>query len=379
MKNLTSFFHFCAGADESILKRTPTDSNKYAGIGATVFFTGIFAGLAGAYAINTVFDSLLMTIPFGILWGLMIFNLDRYIVMSIKKKDNIWKEFGMATPRIVLAVLIAFVIAKPLELKLFESEIASELILKEQQVYKAQEDLLRNRFTADLSSLKSDIVSLKSEIQVKQQKRDELNAIAIQEADGTGGSGKRNLGPIYNAKKKDANLAQAELTSTLASMNPIIEAKQNKIAETERIMAESIAAMEKTKLDGFAARLDALGNLASKSSTIYWASIFITLLFIAIETSPLFVKLISDRSPYDYRLNQHEILAAQTHNAYVGKLTSITEAELRFIKETDKYQSIQTSGAEKEIIKKVIETEIENLKGKTISWQEYKTMGRKFS
>ena len=379
MKNLTSFFHFCAGADESILKRTPTDSNKYAGIGATVFFTGIFAGLAGAYAINTVFDSLLMTIPFGILWGLMIFNLDRYIVMSIKKKDNIWKEFGMATPRIVLAVLIAFVIAKPLELKIFESEIASELILKEQQVYKAQEDLLRNRFTADLSSLKSDIVSLKSEIQVKQQKRDELNAIAIQEADGTGGSGKRNLGPIYNAKKKDANLAQAELTSTLASMNPIIEAKQNKIAETERIMAESIAAMGKTKLDGFAARLDALGNLASKSSTIYWASIFITLLFIAIETSPLFVKLISDRSPYDYRLNQHEILAAQTHNAYVGKLTSITEAELRFIKETDKYQSIQTSGAEKEVIKKVIETEIDNLKGKTISWQEYKTMGRKFS
>ena len=379
MTQLTNFFHFCAGADASILKRTPTDRNKYAGIGATVFFTGIFAAFAGGYALNTVFDSLFLSISLGMLWGLMIFNLDRYIVMSIKKRDNIWKEIGMAMPRIILAVLIAFVIAKPLELKLFESEIASELILKEQEVYKTQEDLLKTRYTADLNQIKTDVAALNAEIEIKRQKRDELNTLAIQEADGTGGSGLRNLGPIYKAKKKDAELAQAELESALVSLNPLIEGKQNQIIETEELMAASLVAMEKTKLDGFAARLDALGNLAKKSSTIFWASIFITLLFIAIETAPLFVKLISDRSPYDYRLNQHETLAAQVHNAYVGKLTSITEAELRYVKETDRYQSLQTAGAEKEVIKKVIETEVEKIKNQSLSWQEYKTMGRKFS
>lgn len=379
MNRLTSFFHFCAGADESILKRTPTDRHKYAGIGATIFFTGIFAAAAGGYALQTVFDSVYLSIPFGVLWGLMIFNLDRYIVMSIKKKDKIWKEIGMATPRLILAVLIAFVIAKPLELKLFESEIASELVLKEQEVYKAQEDILKTRYTADLNQMKTELAALNAEIEIKRQNRDALNALAIQEADGTGGSGLRNLGPIYKAKKKDADLAQEELETTIASLNPIIEGKQNQIADTEAIMAEALVTMEKTKLDGFAARLDALGNLARKSKTIFWASIFITLLFIAIETAPLFVKLISDRSPYDYRLNQHETLAAQLHNAYVGKLESITEAELSFIKETDQYQSKQAAGAEKEVIKKVIETEVEQLKKQAISWQEYKTMGRKFS
>ena len=379
MNRLTSFFHFCAGADESILKRTPTDRHKYAGIGATIFFTGIFAAAAGGYALQTVFDSVYLSIPFGVLWGLMIFNLDRYIVMSIKKKDKIWKEIGMAAPRLILAVLIAFVIAKPLELKLFESEIASELVLKEQEVYKAQEDILKTRYTADLNQMKTELAALNAEIEIKRQNRDALNALAIQEADGTGGSGLRNLGPIYKAKKKDADLAQEELETTIASLNPIIEGKQNQIADTEAIMAEALVTMEKTKLDGFAARLDALGNLARKSKTIFWASIFITLLFIAIETAPLFVKLISDRSPYDYRLNQHETLAAQLHNAYVGKLESITEAELSFIKETDQYQSKQAAGAEKEVIKKVIETEVEQLKKQAISWQEYKTMGRKFS
>lgn len=378
MSRLTSFFHFCAGADTSILKRTPTDNHKYAGIGATVFFTGIFASIAGGYALHTVFDSLFVAILFGILWGLMIFNLDRYIVMSIKKKDNAWKEVGMALPRIFLAVLIAFVIAKPLELKLFETEIASELILKEQEVYKAQEDLLKTRYTSDLSDLKNELTILNQEIQTKRDKRDALNTIAIQEADGTGGSGKRNLGPIYKAKKKDADLAQAELDKTIADLSPMIEAKQNQILEAENTMSLSLAGMERTRLDGFAAQLDALGNLAQKSSTIFWASIFITLLFIAIETAPLFVKLISDRSPYDYRLNQHETLAAQVHNSYVGKLTSITEAELRFVKESDRFQTIQSISAEKELIKKVIDTEIENFKDQSMSWTEYKAMGRKF-
>ena len=83
MNGLNQFFHFCAGIDQSILKRTPTDQNKYAGIGATVFFTGIFAAIAGGFALFSVFKSVTIAILFGLLWGLMIFNLDRYIVMSI--------------------------------------------------------------------------------------------------------------------------------------------------------------------------------------------------------------------------------------------------------------------------------------------------------
>jgi hypothetical protein len=378
MSRLASFFLFCAGAEESILKRTPTERNKYAGIGATVFFTGVFAAIAGGYALHTVFDSIPLAVVFGTLWGLMIFNLDRYIVMSLKKKDKIWKEIGMATPRLVLAVLIAFVIAKPLELKLFESEIASELVLKEQEVYKNQEDLLKTRYTSDITQMKTDLDLYNAEIEVLRQKRNELNLLAIREADGTGGSGLRNLGPIYKAKKKDADLAQQELDSKMANLAPLMEIKKAQITNAEEMMAASLASMKKTKLSGFAARLDALGNLSKKSRTIFWASIFITLLFIAIETAPLFVKLISERSPYDYRLNQHEVLVAQAHNMYVDKLVSETNAERAYAKEVNRYQSLQAIGAEKELIKKVIETEVDKIKEEALSWQEYRAEGRRF-
>jgi uncharacterized small protein (DUF1192 family) len=378
MNGLTSFFLFCAGADQSILKRTPTDVNKYASIGATVFFTGIFAAIAGGFALFSVFKSVAIAILFGVVWGLMIFNLDRYIVMSIKKKDNKWQEFGMAFPRLILAVLIAFVIAKPLELKLFESEIRSELVLMEQQRYQEQEETLRGRFSPEIAKMQAEIQGLNAQIEAKTLKRDELNQLAIQEADGTGGSGQKNLGPIYKAKKKDADSAQQEMDKTIAMLNPEIESKRAQIKELEGLMNTNMTEMEKVRLDGFAARLDALGNLASKSSTIFWASIFITLLFIAIETAPLFVKLISERSPYDFRLDQHESLVSNLYSSYVTKLNAVTQNENQFVKETERYQTLEAIAAEKALIKQVIHTEIDLLKDKPFTWQEYRKLGRKF-
>lgn len=378
MNGLTSFFLFCAGADKSILRRTPTDINKYASIGATVFFTGVFASIAGGFALFSVFKSVIVSVLFGMVWGLMIFNLDRYIVMSIKKKDNPWKEFTMALPRLVLAVLIAFVIAKPLELKLFESEINSELVLMEQERFKEQEETLRARFSPEIAKIKDDIQGLNSQIEAKREKRNELNQMAIQEADGTGGSGLKNLGPIYKAKKRDADLAQQELDNTETLLNPEIEAKRLQIKEIEASMNTNLTGMDKVRLDGFAARLDALGNLSSKSSTILWASIFITLLFIAIETAPLFVKLISERSPYDYRLDQHESLAFNIHSSYVNKLSAMTQNENQFLRQTERCQTLEAIAAEKELIKKVINTEVELMKEKPLTWQDYRNMGRKF-
>lgn len=378
MSGLTSFFHFCAGANASILKRTPTDQNKYAGIGATVFFTGIFAAIAGGFALFSVFKSIPIALLFGILWGLMIFNLDRYIVMSIKKKDNAWKEFTMALPRLVLAILIAFVIAKPLELKLFQSEINSELVLMEQEKYKEQEGLLRTRFLPEMDRIKGEIVDLNAQIDNKRNTRNALNQLAIQEADGTGGSGQRNLGPIYKAKKRDADLAQQELDKTIANINPQLENRQEELLTIGSQMNSTNSSLEKTRLDGFAAQMDALGRLGDKSSTIFWASIFITLLFIAIETAPLFVKLMSGRSPYDYRLDQHETMASNSHKAYVGKLNALTDDALQFVKETSRTQTLETLNAEKELIKTVVKTELERVKEGTLTWQEYKKVGRHF-
>ena len=72
----------------------------------------------------------------------------------MKKKGKVWKDLSSATPRIILAILIAIVIAKPLELKIFESEIEAELVQMEQEQFKKQDDLVRERYTANILDLK---------------------------------------------------------------------------------------------------------------------------------------------------------------------------------------------------------------------------------
>ena len=89
-----------------------SDKNKYMGIGATVFFTGVLAFFSSGYALYIVFESWWAAVEFGLVWGLMIFNLDRYIVLSMKSYGKWWRDLTVALPRVVLAVLLALVISK---------------------------------------------------------------------------------------------------------------------------------------------------------------------------------------------------------------------------------------------------------------------------
>jgi hypothetical protein len=299
MKKIKYFFWLCSGAHRDILEKCPTESSKYVGIGATVFFTGVFAALAGAYALYTVFENYWTSIAFGLIWGLMIFNLDRFIVSSMRKTGNIRKEFYMAIPRLILAILISLVIAKPLEMKIFEKEIQSEFKLMERKQYTNNINEIKSKYRQEQESIQSEINLFKSEINEKTLKRDELRRLAQEEADGTGGSMRRNAGPIYQIKKADADRVEQELNDLLSINESLIADKQNRLKEIEELITLEISAVQRTGIPGPAARLDALSNLTNKSSAIWLANWFIILLFIAVETAPVVVKLISPRGPYD--------------------------------------------------------------------------------
>ncbi len=314
MKKITAFFLICSGADGTLLQKCPTDTSKYAGMGATIFFTGLFASLAAGYALYTVFDRVWAAALFGLIWGLMIFNLDRYIVSSMRKEGKFRRELSMATPRIILAIIISIVIAKPLELKIFEKEIDPELVIMEQEAYGRQDDQVRSRYLPFQDSLKVERASLLTALAEKSRVRDELVRIAQEEADGTGGSRRRNLGPIYKVKKADADKAQQELAEMTVQYGARIQVLENALKESETAMNEDLTSMERTRLNGPAARMDALSRLTEKSAAIQWADWFIILLFIAIETSPVVVKLISPKGPFD------NLLKIEEHRYYVKEV-----------------------------------------------------------
>ena len=118
------FLWWCSGAYQKLLRLYPSEHNKYGGIGGVILATFVLAGLSAGYAIYSVFGNIYWTLFFALIWGLIIFNFDRFLVSTMRKYGvSFGKQVQLALPRFVLALLIGITIARPLELKIFEKEI----------------------------------------------------------------------------------------------------------------------------------------------------------------------------------------------------------------------------------------------------------------
>ncbi|MFD2943238.1 DUF4407 domain-containing protein [Flavobacterium notoginsengisoli] len=324
---LKQFFILCSGADRDLLKDcSEGEQTKYVGIGATVFFTAVMAFLASAYALFTVFDSIYPALIFGFVWSLLIFNLDRFIVSTIKKRDRFLDEFLQATPRIILAVIIAIVISKPLEIKIFEKEINTVLLKEKNEMELANKKQIGTYFKTDLDKNKAEIATLKADIVKKEKEVNALYSVYITEAEGTAGTKKLGKGPVYKEKREKHDAALKEF-ETLKKTN------EAKIAEKEKAGVQLQADLDKKVsqtqpiiegFDGLMARINALNKLP------WLPSFFIMLLFLAIETSPIIAKLLAPKGEFDFKQEEAETAMKATleQNKYQRELLVKTSAEM---------------------------------------------------
>lgn len=297
------FFWMCSGADTEVLKTcSKAEQIKQAGIGGTVFFTAVMAFIASAYALYTVFDNVYTAIFFGLVWGLLIFNLDRFIVSTIKKRDKFGSELLQAIPRLVLAVIIAMVIAKPLELKIFEKEINQVLLEEKNRMTLNNQNQLALQYTPSVEKLTSEINSLKQEITAKEAQVDTLYSTYIAEAEGTKGTLKLGKGPVYKEKREKHDAMLAELKQLREANNTKIAEKEAEIAQLKQDYTQKVTDTQPVidGFDGLMARINALDKLP------WLPSFFIFLLFLAIETSPIFSKILAPKGEYDVKLEDAE-------------------------------------------------------------------------
>ena len=317
----------CSGADRKLLETCSDGENtKFAGIGATVFFTAVMAFIASAYALFTVFDSVYPALFFGLVWGLLIFNLDRFIVSTIKKRDSFSAEFLQATPRIMLAIIIAIVISKPLEIKIFEKEINTVLLKEKNAMALDNKKEVANYFKSDLDKNKAQTDSLKSEMIKKEKEVNTLYTTYITEAEGTAGTKKLGKGPVFKEKIAKHDLAKAEL-DVLRKTNLDKIAELEKTAKTLQADLDKKVADTQPIIDGFdglMARINALNSLP------WLPSFFIMLLFLAIETSPIIAKLLSPKGEYDFKLEDLEtaLIATINQDKYQRELLVKTSASM---------------------------------------------------
>jgi len=300
---IKEFFWMCSGADTDLLQESPkSEQIKYAGIGGTVFFTAIMALVSSAYALYTVFDNVYMALLFGLIWGLLIFNLDRFIVSTIKKRDSFWQELFQASPRIVLALIIAVVISKPLELKIFEKEIDRVLLEQKNEMTLLNQDQIARQFTPEIARVEGEINLIQQNIASKEKEVNDLYDTYITEAEGTKGTMKLGKGPVYKEKREKHDAQLKELQQLKDSGAVKIAAKEillGDLREKQKLQtANSQPIID--GFDGLMARINALEKLPALPS------MFILLLFIAIETAPVFAKVMAPKGAYDLKFDEQE-------------------------------------------------------------------------
>lgn len=324
---LKKFFLICSGVDKTLLEScSEGEQTKYVGIGGTVFFTAVMAFIASSYALFTVFDEATISLAFGFVWAMLIFNLDRFIVSTIRKRDNFLGEFLQATPRIILAIIIAIVISKPLEIKIFEKEINTILLKEKNAMALSNKKDISSYFKSDLDKNQAETEGLKAEITKKEKEVNTLYETYITEAEGTKGTMKLGKGPVFKEKIAKHNLALAELDS-LRKKNLAEIAVNDKKSKTLQSDLDKKVTETRPIIDGFdglMARINALGKLPSIPS------LFIMLLFLAIETSPIIAKLLSPKGEYDYKLEDLEtaLKATLAQDKYQRELLVKTSASM---------------------------------------------------
>eukprot|EP01133_Synstelium_polycarpum_P013200 gene13200-15510_t len=369
MNSISRFFWFCSGVHIDTLQKHPTEHNKYIGIGATIFFTGLFAALSGGYAMYFVFKgdtaAVLFALFFGLLWGLAIFNMDRYIVSSIDKNASSGKQIMQATPRILLAIMIGLVISRPLELKIFDKEIKERLKISYLNNQRSKIDTLNSSFgkkyTIEIGKLKDAKAqrdSLENGIKADRQK---LN-FEIFGNKTTETSGLMGFGPY--AKRKEAELKQREqsldtLTADVRRLERFIdERKQFDGLMTERLYTgKQLDSL--SNIAGFADRNWALGQLSfnpngTRDLNTSLAVTFIGLLFIFFECLPVFVKMMSSRGPYDLSVANLEETQVHTSEKDRDFEIEVTDAvhQTRVDTQTSKRKQLAIEKARQELREK---------------------------
>ncbi|MES1217772.1 MAG: DUF4407 domain-containing protein [Bacteroidota bacterium] len=305
------FLWWCAGAHQKLLKEFPSEHSKYSGLGGVILATFVLAGLSAGYAIYSVFGNWVSTIGFGIIWGLIIFNFDRFLVSTMRKYGvSKRKQLWMAIPRMALALLIGLTIARPLELKIFEKEINVKMTENLHKKIQRNDSLLQIENKSLVQSAEEERQRNTNRKLAIEDTLHNLQTAYVQEADGTGGSGQRGIKGLTQLKMNAFNQALLSFGPELAELGKNIKAQDSIVVNAKSGLEEKRKQYEASVKDnmGFLERNKALSDLSDEESSVFWSSLLISLLIILIEIGPVLSKLIMPVGPYDIALAKEELL-----------------------------------------------------------------------
>ena len=430
MINLSNFLIKCSGADIEILNQcTIKEKNKFIGIGSTLILTAVLASLSGGYAIYSTFDSVVISTIIGIFWGIVIFSLDRYIVTSIDKKGEWWNQLLTALPRLLMALVLAITISKPLELRLFQdavnksmgeisdasisgcekewnekldkyektkNELENVRKQKTDEIY--NKDGIYNDFVKNQEELKSinnakqasinqnnPIIKRGTSYPIVRYKEDGSPIKTIKRTLAAINALKDNkvlkqnifdnnikINEIENEKVARKKVLKTQVETTENDYTKDIQGAQQQIddhnKERNRFLTECRTLAKNAK--DLPAQLQALSKLTKENESIAWASLLITLLFIILETAPVVVKLMSSKGTYEEILETKEYAISMEQKIKISNLNDEINTVLKISTEKNKNKLDAELKGNSELLNEIALAQADIAKVAIAKWKE---------
>ncbi|MCP3990246.1 MAG: DUF4407 domain-containing protein [Actinomycetia bacterium] len=348
----------CAGVDETLLRQVWPVRHRYTGLGGIVLGTAVAAAVSMALAISLTSDGLSWYFLWApLLWGLLVFNLDRWLVSSTHGAGRPWRLF----PRLVIAVLFGIIIAEPVVLWVFRDAIeerilderADEIALSVSRLTECNpEDDLRaaaelaanpdcegfivdRLIPAPLGSAvgSRQVARLEAELTTLDARLEPIEAALtdardryqreIRGEDSGDTSGLRGEGPIAQAisgeiaslegDQREILEDRDEVLTQLTTLHASLDGEQTVLREAQRELEQEyreatseavttrIAGVQARNGDsiGLLQRFDALAGLAADHAHIFLARWLLTLFLVAVDSMPVIAKGIGGKTAYD--------------------------------------------------------------------------------
>jgi hypothetical protein len=366
---LGRWLRFVAGVDESVMDRVKYLRAWYASLGAAVLMTGVIAGCSMWFAVQQATSaSPVLAVAPAVVWFVFIVVVDRWIV-SARPGDG-WQRFVLLATRGTLALLFGIVIAEPLVLKVFENQIVQHV----EETRSANLNATASRYIAcnpdpvdataapapsdcihsghdlgiaialaaqerQLAELKQQAAQLRETLQAERAELSRLQQAAMNECAGRSGPGltgvygegincRRNT-EAANAYETSVPWAEQEallldLQRQIAELQPAVTDGQRNFTDLRgALIAERLAELpQPDEPIGLLERMEVLGVLSAGNASLLVGVWLVRLLFIAVDCSPVLMKIASGKTHYDrwvdgtldFRVDMHDIHLRGRHS-----------------------------------------------------------------
>ncbi|MEM9611701.1 MAG: DUF4407 domain-containing protein [Actinomycetota bacterium] len=372
-RGLGRFLRACAGVDETTLSAVPSDRHRYAGLGGIVLGTAVMAGCSFALALTLVSSEFRPMFLLGpVIWGLFVFNLDRWLVASTHGLGPRWA----LVPRLVVAVLFGFVIAEPIVLWVFndaiEEHIQDERALESQteraniiRCNPADEVLFASAMrdeSCERHVLNVEVPTLNEQIEQLLERQGSLDIeitalnAELREAmdrlqrevlgnSGIDTSGRAGVGPIaasiegeITTMEDRRSRLESERAEVATDLGLLQDDARSASQSFERAITDerdrAIAEVEERNSGrpGILLRLDALTELGREHFHIFLARWLLTVFLVAVDSMPVIAKAISNKSAYDRILGTRQRSDERQDNLRIGHVESALKHDLDLLR-----------------------------------------------